>query len=230
MNKRSDSHLKHVRTGIIVFIAVLIAVVLGYGTLYSTGVTQGDFVEGEHYELIEEPERQRADAPISVTEFFSYGCVHCKSFDPLIDDWRSEQGPDVAFRRDPVAFSAQSGLLAATYRALEQTDALEHNHERIFRAIHDNGRVFDTPDAIGDYVDGYGITKNDFLHTLNSPDVRQALREDDRRQRTFKIDSTPSIVVAGKYLVSMDHGRKMALDIVDHLIGLERSARANTGG
>jgi hypothetical protein len=36
----------------------------------------------------------------------------------------------------------------------------------------------------------------------------------------------PALVVAERYVVGMRHGRKAALDIVDHLIALERAAGA----
>ncbi|HEV3105790.1 MAG TPA: thiol:disulfide interchange protein DsbA/DsbL, partial [Trinickia sp.] len=41
---------------------------------------------------------------IEVTEFFWYGCPHCNEFNPYLEDWVKKQGPDVVFRRVPVAF------------------------------------------------------------------------------------------------------------------------------
>ncbi|NOX52778.1 MAG: hypothetical protein GXP16_19915 [Gammaproteobacteria bacterium] len=50
------------------------------------------------------------------------------------------------------------------------------------------------------------------------------MREAEKVQREFVIASTPSLVVAGKYVVSMKGGQRHALDVVDLLISKERAA------
>ena len=87
----------------------------------------------------------RPTQPITVTEFFSYGCIHCKNFEPLIADYIETLPPDVEFRRVPVAFSPAWALLGQSYLALEAVNALEQNHDRIFRAVHDNTRGSSCP-------------------------------------------------------------------------------------
>ena len=52
---------------------------------------QGEFIEGEHYLLIDNPRRIRSDK-IEVMEFFGYACVHCYNFDPILTDWVEEKG------------------------------------------------------------------------------------------------------------------------------------------
>ncbi len=41
---------------------------------------------------------------IEVIEFMWYGCPHCNEFDPYLEDWIKKQGPDIVFKRVPVAF------------------------------------------------------------------------------------------------------------------------------
>ncbi len=74
---------------------------------------------------------------------------------------------------------------------------------------------------VADFVDGNGTTRAEFLRAFESADVRRATRDAERRQREVKISSVPTLVVAEKYVVNMDPGRKAALDIADHLINLE---------
>ena len=81
---------------------------------------------------------------------------------------------------------------------------------------------------IANFVDGHGGEKSAFLRTFNSPGVRRALQKADEAQRQFTIASVPTLVVAGKYLVTMDKGRKTALEVVDYLITLEKSGRNTT--
>ena len=52
------------------------------------------------------------------------------------------------------------------------------------------------------------------------------MRRADRDQLAFQISATPQLVVAGKYVVSMDGGQRRALEVVDYLIASERNAAA----
>jgi len=214
-----------VRNSIIGSVLIVIAAVVGYGLLYSTGVTDSaEFVEGEHYRLIEGAPRRRADQPIVVTEFFSYACVHCRNFQSLLDDWRQDLPEDVRFERSPVSFNANLAMLAQAYFALEEADALDPNHERIFTAIHDNGLRFLSVDQVADFVSGRSIDRQAFLDAYNSREIRRMRSKQEDRQRRLAIASTPTLVVADRYAVTMDGGRRQALQVVDHLIELERGA------
>ena len=185
--------------------------------------SDGSFVEGRDYTLLDDaPVAGRR--PIQVTEFFSYGCVHCRNFDPLIDEWLTELPDDVRFERAPMSFSPVWALLAQTYLTLELEDALEQNHNRLFRAIHDQQRQFLSADQLADFVDGRGISKQRFLNTFNSSRVKRRLNEIDQKSRAAKVRSVPTLTVADRYLVGMDGGRKRALEIIDHLVELERAA------
>jgi len=225
--KKKPDSVARVRYAVLAMVVLVVAAVAVYGLLYSSGVTQGTFVAGEHYQVLENAPRRRPGAPIQVQEFFSYGCVHCRNFDPLIEDWRETAPEDVAFQRMPVAFSAPWVLLAQTYHTLNELGILEENHERVFRYIHDSRQMFDSPEDVAEFMDGHGVTAEEFLATLRGPEVRRRMRESDAAQRAVGITSVPTLVVAGKYVVSMDVGRKVALEVVDHLIELERQPQAD---
>jgi thiol:disulfide interchange protein DsbA len=96
----------------------------------------------------------------------------------------------------------------------------------MFRAIHDTGREFRDLQAVADYVDGRGISAEDFMREFNSPAVREAMRDADRAQRAYLISSTPQLVVAGKYVVGMEGGQRRALQVLDHLIAQERAGES----
>ncbi len=223
MTARTERQVTRVRNAIVGSILVLIAVVLAIGIYYSTGSKPGEFTAGEHYLVLEETQRRRAGEPIKVQEFFSYGCVHCRNFDPMLDDWKKTVAPDVVFERVPATFSPAWMVLAQTYYALEELGALERNHQRVFRAIHDTGRQFVSIEAMADFIAGGGMTRDAFLAAANGPGVRGKLREAERAQRTLLISGVPTLIVANRYLVGMNVGRKTALEIVEHLIELERA-------
>ncbi len=216
------------RNSILGVVALIAIAILGYGTYISFGLDEGEIAEGKDYRVIDNPRPSRPGEPIEVVEFFSYACVHCKTFDPVIESWAEEQGADVAFRRAPATFSPQYALLSQTYFTFEQAEVLDQHHTRLFRAIHDSGRQFLRPEDVADWVDGRGISADEFMRVFNSPDVRQAMRDADRDQLAYRISATPQLVVAGKYVVGMTGGQRRALDVVDYLIAKELNPTAET--
>jgi thiol:disulfide interchange protein DsbA len=222
MPKKKSSNVALIRGLIIGGVGLLAALVIGYGLLYTTGATQDGFVAGEHYEVIETAERRRPGSNVDVVEYFSYACVHCKNFDPLISEWLTTKPDNVDFKRVPVTFSPQWILLAQTYYTLVALDILEENHDRIFRRIHNARRMFDGPEDVAEFIDGNGATTEAFLEAWNGAEVRRMLREGEVLQREVVIAAVPTLVVNGSYLVGMDVGRKVALEVVDHLIALEQ--------
>jgi len=225
---KKKSNVALIRGLIIGGVAVIGLLVIGYGLLYTTGATQGEFVAGEHYEVIETAERRRPGANVEVVEFFSYACIHCKNFDPMINEWLLTKPENVDFSRVPVTFSPQWVLLAQTYYTLEALDILEQNHDRVFRRIHNTRRMFSSPDDVAEFIDGNGATAAEFLEAWNGPEVRRMLREGEAAQREVVISAVPSLTVNGAYLVSMDVGRKVALEVVDHLIAREQGGPGPT--
>ncbi len=221
---RRSRRIAMIRWGVSGGALVIVVGVMIWGLFYSTGVVDSaEIREGDHYRTVENPPRRRAGGPIVVTEFFSYGCIHCRAIDPLIEDWRADLADGVEFERAPVAFSPEWAILGRAYLALEQTGALAANHERIFRAIHDNARRFLSAEQVADFVDGNGVSKEAFLVAYNLPAVQRTMARNDARQRRLGVNSAPTLTVADKYVVSMGFGRRRSLQVVDHLIALERS-------
>ena len=227
-DRKKDTKALRLRNSILIFVVVVVILVLGYGTLYSTGVTEGEYLAGEHYRVIENAPALRPGEPLEVTEYFSYGCVHCKNFDPLVEEWQASLPQGVIFARSPIAFSPTWTLLAQAYFTMAQLGILEQNHRRFFTAIHDRGMQFLSAEQIADFVDGNGVSKEEFLQAFNSPEVRRALREADAAQRNIQITSVPTLVVADRYVINMDSGRKVALEIANQLIAEElKNSSAN---
>ena len=226
MARKKDNKVIMARNSIIGFICVIAILIFGFGTYVSTGLSDKEITADTDYREVAQPKLRRTGAPIEVVEFFSYSCIHCQTFDPVIDEWAEEQGDAVELSRTPAMFSPIQTMLGRAYLTLEDTDALEQNHTRIFRAIHDARRQFLTPEMVADYVDGRGISSEDFLKSYNSPKMRRATADADRDVRKFQINATPSLLVGGQYVVGMTGGQKRALQVAEHLIEKIRAQEA----
>lgn len=225
--KRGTDKVETTRNAIFgVIIAIGVALV-GLGIYLSSGLAQNATpTEDEDYALIENADRIRIGDPINVYEFFSYGCVHCRNFDPELEEWLVTTDEDVAFSRKPAAFSRTWTLLGQGYLALEQADALEGNHAKLFSAVHDFGKTFRSGQEIADYLDSETLPAAEFMRAFNSPKVRRKLSQAETDSRRYNVQSVPTMIVAGKYTVDMGNGMQRALEVVDYLIGQERTERA----
>lgn len=202
-------------------IAVLSLGVFGFlYTLVLTDAPRGEFVEGQHYLLIEEPRRVRGEA-IEVMEFFSYACIHCYNFDPDLNAWARENADQVNFVRTPAIANATWRLLGRTYYALEQMDLLDTHHAAVFRAIHDRGERLDSINRIVDFMGDRGVDESEFRSVFNSPRIDRKIEQADQMARRMRVASVPTIVVDGKYLVRTTStvGPSRMLEVMDHLVG-----------
>ena len=215
---RKKNKVIALRNTIITFFTVVVILILGVGTYVSTGGSGGEITADEDYRVIENARALRPDDKIVVKEFFSYACIHCKTFDPVISDWHEDQADDVELELVPANFSPIWALLAQSYYALENADALDQNHARIFRALHDAGRQFLTPEMVGDYVDGRGLSAEEFVKSFNSPTVRRNLRRAEQEQLKFGVAATPTLVVADKYVLGMQGGQGRAIEVLNYLV------------
>jgi len=220
----ADKKVRRVRNGIIICLALLVGVVVGYGVLYSTGVTDtlstDGYSEGSHYVLIDGIEPRRKGSPVVVAEYFSYGCIHCKNFDPLVQAFAPTLPEGSRFDQVPVTFNASWALLARSFLALKEIDGLTTNHERLFNAIHNSGRQFRSPEDVADFVAGKdGVTKERFMEAFNSSAVRRRLSKIDANGRSVGISSVPTLIVDGRYRINTaEVGRKQSLDVARHLV------------
>ena len=204
-------------------IAVLVVglILLLFGLVLKEGAI-GEFVEGEHYVLIEDPRRVRGDK-VEVMEFFSYACVHCYNFDPILDDWVAANEAKVTFVRTPAVGTNMWRLLGRAYYAMDELGVLEQNHMPLFREFHVGRRTFDSRDSLATWIDGKGTTGTAFSTMFDSSAVDRRIQMADQMARRMRISAVPSIVVNGKYLVRVtsDIGPTRMLEVMDHLVAME---------
>jgi thiol:disulfide interchange protein DsbA len=207
------------------FVGIVTLAVIGYAlTTILVEAPGGEFVEGTHYVMIDEPRRVRGDKP-EVMEFFSYTCIHCFNFDPLLNDWAQSHEGQVNVTRTPTVSGEAWRLFGQTYYTLQTLDILEQNHSRFFAEIHQRGRTFRSAEEIADWFNGQGATREKFLATFNSNAVLRRTASADALGRQLKVIGIPSLVVNGKYLIGVNRevGAKRMLEVADYLIDMEKN-------
>ena len=229
MAKRKSRAIARQQMFLISFGVVALGIV-GYLTWLTVDSQPTDgFVEGQHYLLVEEPRRIRGEK-IEVMEFFSYGCIHCFNFEPMISQWAQERAENINFIQVPATASDYWRLLGRAYYALESLGIREQHQIAFFRAIHDARLVFDTREKIISFFEGRGVDRRKLESAFDSPIVTGKIGKADQLARRMMVAAVPTVVVHGKYLVrtSRDVGTSRMLDVIDYLIYKEVQSRALT--
>jgi thiol:disulfide interchange protein DsbA len=185
------------------------------------------YVAGTHYEVIEKPVRTADPNKVEVTELFWYGCPHCYAFEPLINSWAAKLPSDVAFVRSPGIWSAAMEIHAQIYYAAEALGALDKIHDVAFDAYHQKRNYLEDAAAVKELFVAQGVSAEDFDKTWDSFAMTSAVKKAASRFREYGASSVPSLVVNGKYLISVNDSVKSQADmlkVVDFLVAQEKKS------
>ncbi len=186
------------------------------------------YVAGTHYTVIGTPVRTNDAEKIEVLEVFWYGCGHCFRFQPLIENWHANIPADVDFLQLPAVWNDLMKVHAQAYYAAESLGVLDKVHTPIFNALNMQGNRLQNERQLVALVTEHGVAEADFSQAFNSFSVRTKVNQLDRRMRDYQIQSTPNMVVNGKYLITTNEAvrtQQEMLEIVDFLVAKERAAK-----
>ncbi|HEY5646586.1 MAG TPA: thiol:disulfide interchange protein DsbA/DsbL [Pseudomonadales bacterium] len=192
------------------------------------GAQAAEFEEGTHYQRLAVPVATADPSRVEVVEAFSYACIHCKTFDPALEDWRAEQGAGVDFRRLPAIFNPTWALFAQAYYTAEVLEVTDRVHTAIFKAMHEQGMDLRDPGAMAVLFETFaGVPRADFDQVYHSFGVRSKLQQAQAKSRAYGITGTPSMIVDGQFRTDgqMAGSNAMMLEIVDHLVAQQAAAR-----
>lgn len=206
-----------------------IAIFMVASLLSPWAMAQEQFVEGTHYERIDVPvETGLEDSQprqVEVVEVFSYMCIHCYSFDPVLERWKNNGKPaSAAFSRLPAVFSSDWALMAQAFYTAEIMGISEQMHEPLFEAVHVKPVNLRDEDKMAElFVDAAGVTTEEFTKAYNSFFVRSRVMQAQAKSRAYGITGVPSLIVNGKYRVNgrMAGSSEGMLDVVNFLVEKE---------
>ena len=161
-----------------------------------------------------------------VLEFFAYSCPHCAVLEPLFAKWTKALPQDVVVRQVPVAFNASMRPQQQLFYALEAMNRMDL-HPLVFQAIHEQKkRMFTKADIVAWVVD-QGVDKAKFEAAFDSFGVTSKTARADQMTTVYKLQGTPSIAVAGRYLTSPSEagGYQETIDVADSLVRKVRTTK-----
>lgn len=187
--------------------------------LFSEPLMAIEFDEGIDYKVIENKDKKGVKAKFEVVEFFWYGCPHCRSLAPALDEWKKKLPKKVSFVKLHVPFREINHQ--RMFFALENIGLEEKLHFKIFDAIHIQGLQLVNFLDILSWVESHGIDEKQFEDSWNSKKVQSSMKNATKLMHQYKIDGVPQMVVNGTYLTSpymVGGNHKRVLKVVDYLL------------
>ncbi|MFT5579532.1 MAG: thiol:disulfide interchange protein DsbA [Paraglaciecola psychrophila] len=187
------------------------------------------YIAGTHYEVLDRPVRTRDASKVEVVEVFWYGCSHCYSFEPIIQQWKKTINADVDFWSSPAMWNGTMKLHAQAFYTAKALAVFDKLHQPLFTTLIVEGKRLSNQAQIADLFVDYGVDRATFDKTFTSFSVVSQVKQADARARSYKVTGTPEVIVNGKYRVSAGKagGQTGMIKVIDFLIAQERAKLAS---
>ena len=198
------------------------------------------WVEGRNYFLVPQPQPTHLPTgKVLVTEVFSYACPACNQFRPYMQKLAKSLPPNAVVDYVPASFNASEDwpMFQLAYLTAQTLGIADRTHEAMYDAVWTTGELATTDagagtlkarmptieDAARFYQKQAGVPAAKFLETAKSFGVDTQVRHDEDLMRAYAIDSTPTVIVNGKYRVTPQTagGAQQMVDLVLFLVHKE---------
>lgn len=158
--------------------------------------------DARYYTKLDQVQPSDTQGKTEALVFFSYSCPHCAEMEPLFQDWEKHHLPQGAVIKPvPVAFNAAMEPMQKLFFILQALDRMDL-HVKAFDAIHKQRKRLFTRDAIQSWLADQGIDKATFNKLYDSFGINAQVKRANTLTEVYRITGTPTIAVAGKYIVS----------------------------
>jgi len=197
------------------------------GLVSGAALAQSQWQVGEHYDEITVPVNVGSSDRVVVTEFFWYGCGHCYAFEPMLSAWEKQLPEGAVLEPSPAIWNPAMTVHARAFYTAKALGVLETMHPAIFDAMHKGRQRLATESALRELFVANGVDEVAFERAFNSFGVNSQVQQAEARARAARISGTPSMMVAGKFLIETRKSGSQAnmLSIVDALVAEELAAQ-----
>lgn len=203
-------------------IAFAVVTVAGVG-LFANYAMAADFVEGQDYKLLQNPQPVEKPGKIEVREFFWYGCPHCHALEPHMQTWLKKLPKDVRFVRTPAPINPVWEVGAKAYFTSEALGIRQYTHLPLFDAHYQNKQGALSPNALAQFFTAFKVPEDKFKETFDSFPVAQRVAQAKQLAQAYQLEGVPIVIVNGKYAVQGEDAK--VPQVIDFLIEKERKAK-----
>ena len=179
-------------------------------------VDDGKWVEGKNYFLIEPAQPTSHPGKIEVTEVFSYACPACNGFHTTVDQIAKSLPSDAVMNYLAASFRPDENwpVYQRAFYAAQALGVVEKTHDALFDATWKTGETatynldtgkpkpkaaWPTIEDLAKFYAKYGVDPKEFVGIANSFTVNTKMKRADDLMKAYGVDSTPTMIVNGKY-------------------------------
>ena len=193
--------------------------------LSSTGVLAA--TEGVDYVVLPKAMPQVQKDKVEVLEFFAYWCTHCRDMESVIGKHSKTFASDTYFRREHVVWDPKNDLNFARLAAAVELAGLGNQaNPVIFDAVVRDRINLSNSDTLKAWLnqqtqfDGKKV-----LAQFQSFNSQTGAKQMGENTASYEIQSTPTVIVGGKYRVEFSKGFVAGMKIIDELVVKVRQER-----
>ncbi len=207
-------------------------------------VDDGKWVEGKNYFTIEPAQPTGIPDKIVVTEAFSYACPACNAFHTTADQLAQSLPSNAVMTYLPVSFRPDENfpLFQRAYFAAKALGVADKTYDAMFDAIWKSGELssddlttgrpkpqsaWPTIDDVAKFYAKYGVDPKQFVAVANSFSINTQMKRADDMVKAYGVDSTPTIIVNGKYRFTANDagGYAQSIELTKWLIAKEAAGK-----
>ncbi|WP_052880503.1 thiol:disulfide interchange protein DsbA/DsbL [Vibrio coralliirubri] len=157
------------------------------------------FNEGEHYKVLD----LEASKKPMVTEFFSFYCPHCNSFEPIIQQLKQQLPKDAKLQKNHVSFmGGNMGLpMSKAYATMIALKVEDKMVPVMFNRIHTMNKPPRDEEELRQIFLDEGVDAKKFDAAYNGFAVDSMVRRFDKAFKDSGLSGVPAVVVNNRYLV-----------------------------
>lgn len=197
------------------------AVAVACAGFFASQAMAANFVAGQDYTVLTNPQPVEKPGKIEVREFFWYGCPHCFLLEPHMQTWLKKLPSDVRFVRTPSPINPVWEVGAKAYFASEALGVRQYTHIPLFEAHYEAKKALGEK-ALAQFFTRYNVPEEKFNAAFNSFEVANRMTQAKQLTQAYQLKGVPAVVVNGKYLVQGEDAK--VTQVIQFLVEKERKS------
>lgn len=181
------------------------------------------YKEGVHYITLAQPFDQKGTQN-TVTEYFWYGCPHCRDFEPTLKKWKKNKPFNTILKKSPAIWNEALKLHAKLFFIAETMNIkAEAVHTDLFNAViavRGEQNLDKQKARFAQVFEKHGMPREQFEKQLKSFQIEGQVERAEAMMKQAQIRSTPTVIVNGKYQIQNQSAKNLdeIMEIANYLI------------
>ncbi len=189
--------------------------------MLSLSAHAAQFSEGTHYRTLDLP----ASKTPTVTEFFSFYCPHCNSFEPIIQQLKAQLPDEAKLVKNHVSFMGgnMGKPMSKAYATMVSLKIEDKMVPVLFNRIHTLQQPPRNEEELRQIFLDEGVDAKKFDSAYNGFAVDSMVRRFDKQFKDSGLAGVPAVVVNNRYLVEGQSVKSLNeyFELVNYLLTLK---------